>query len=44
MIMLAHDAWTVQIAYKKQQTIAEAMDRTPGEVLKKLEDIRNRIL
>ncbi|GLC59841.1 hypothetical protein PLESTB_001541500 [Pleodorina starrii] len=32
------------IPAKKQQMIAEAMDRTPGEVLKKLEDIRNKIL
>jgi splicing factor 3B subunit 3 len=33
-----------QIPAKKQQVIAEAMDRTPGEMLKKLEDIRNKIL
>lgn len=28
----------------KQRAIAEQLDRTPGEVLKKLEDIRNKIL
>uniref|UniRef100_A0A7R9Z712 DNA damage-binding protein 1 n=1 Tax=Chlamydomonas euryale TaxID=1486919 RepID=A0A7R9Z712_9CHLO len=28
----------------KQRAIAEELDRTPGEVLKKLEDIRNKIL
>ena len=27
-----------------QKKIAEELDRTPGEILKKLEDIRNRIL
>lgn len=27
-----------------QRKIAEELDRTPGEVLKKLEDIRNRII
>ncbi|KAG2431599.1 hypothetical protein HYH02_013292 [Chlamydomonas schloesseri] len=32
------------IPMKKQQMIAEAMDRTTGEMLKKLEDIRNKIL
>ncbi|KAG2485365.1 hypothetical protein HYH03_015856 [Edaphochlamys debaryana] len=32
------------IPVKKQQMIAESMDRTTGEVLKKLEDIRNKIL
>ncbi|KXZ43846.1 hypothetical protein GPECTOR_79g125 [Gonium pectorale] len=32
------------IPAKKQQMIAEAMDRTTGEMLKKLEDIRNKIL
>lgn len=34
----------MQIPAKKQQIIAESMDRTPGEILKKLEDIRNRVL
>lgn len=29
---------------EKQRTIAEELDRTPGEVLKKLEVIRNSIL
>lgn len=28
----------------KQQAVAAELDRTPGEVLKKLEDIRNKIL
>jgi len=28
----------------KQKSIAEELDRTPSEVLKKLEDIRNMIL
>lgn len=28
----------------KQQSVAEDLDRTPAEVLKKLEDIRNRLL
>jgi len=32
------------LPYAKQQSIGEELDRTPGEVLKKLEDIRNRIL
>ncbi len=35
---------TLQLPPKKQTMIAEAMDRTPGEILKKLEDIRNKIL
>jgi len=29
---------------EKQKTIAEELDRTPSEVMKKLEDIRNRLL
>ncbi|KAK9824249.1 hypothetical protein WJX72_008915 [[Myrmecia] bisecta] len=33
-----------QMAPEKQRSIAEELDRTPGEVLKKLEDIRNKIL
>jgi splicing factor 3B subunit 3 len=28
----------------KQRMIADELDRTPGEVAKKLEDMRNRIL
>eukprot|EP00882_Tetradesmus_deserticola_P019580 GHRQ01021082.1.p3 GENE.GHRQ01021082.1~~GHRQ01021082.1.p3 ORF type:complete len:101 (-),score=44.10 GHRQ01021082.1:330-632(-) len=28
----------------KQQAVAAELDRTPGEVLKKLEDMRNKIL
>jgi hypothetical protein len=27
-----------------QRKIADELDRTPGEILKKLEDIRNRII
>ena len=34
----------VQITPDKQKAIAEELDRNPGEVLKKLEDVRNRIL
>jgi hypothetical protein len=36
--------WPLQLAPEKQRAIAEELDRTPGEVLKKLEDIRNKIL
>jgi splicing factor 3B subunit 3 len=28
----------------KQQAIAAELDRSPGEVLKKLEDVRNKLL
>jgi splicing factor 3B subunit 3 len=28
----------------KQKAVAEELERTPGEVLKKLEDMRNKIL
>jgi splicing factor 3B subunit 3 len=28
----------------KQRAVAEELERTPGEVLKKLEDMRNKIL
>ena len=28
----------------KQRSIAAELDRTPGEVLKKLEDVRNKVL
>ena len=49
---LAHANWILtlrefpclQAPAEKQQSIAEELDRTPGEVLKKLEDIRNRVL
>ena len=34
----------LQLTADKQRSIAEELDRTPGEVLKKLEDIRNKIL
>ena len=33
-----------QLTAEKQRNIAEQLDRTPGEVLKKLEDIRNRVI
>ena len=33
-----------QLPSDKQRAIAEQLDRTPGEVLKKLEDIRNRVI
>eukprot|EP01006_Ploeotia_vitrea_P052092 TRINITY_DN67651_c1_g1_i1.p1 TRINITY_DN67651_c1_g1~~TRINITY_DN67651_c1_g1_i1.p1 ORF type:complete len:1211 (+),score=162.13 TRINITY_DN67651_c1_g1_i1:108-3635(+) len=32
------------LPYKKQQEIAEELDRTPEEVCKRLEDIRNKVL
>jgi splicing factor 3B subunit 3 len=31
-------------AAAKQKSIAEEIDRTPGEILKKLEDMRNKVL
>jgi hypothetical protein len=34
----------LQAPSAKQKAMAEELDRTPGEVLKKLEDIRNKIL
>jgi hypothetical protein len=34
----------VQLSPEKQSAIAQELDKTPGEVLKKLEDIRNRII
>ncbi|KAK2076313.1 hypothetical protein QBZ16_000837 [Prototheca wickerhamii] len=34
----------VRLSPDKQRQIAAELDRTPGEVLKKLEDIRNRII
>jgi splicing factor 3B subunit 3 len=33
-----------RLNYEKQKVLSEELDRTPVEVLKKLEDIRNRIL
>jgi len=33
-----------QLPADKQREVAENLDRTPGEVLKKLEDMRNRLL
>jgi splicing factor 3B subunit 3 len=32
-----------QLPLAKQKAIAEELERTPGEVLKKLEDIRNQV-
>ena len=32
------------MSYNKQKVLSEELDRTPAEVLKKLEDVRNRIL
>lgn len=32
------------LSVEKQASVAEDLDRTPAEVLKKLEDIRNRLL
>ena len=34
----------MQVTAAKQRAIAEELDRPMGEVLKKLEDIRNKIL
>ena len=33
-----------RMTYNKQKVLSDELDRTPAEVLKKLEDIRNRIL
>jgi splicing factor 3B subunit 3 len=33
-----------QLSADKQRAVAEELDRTPGEVLKKLEDIRNKLV
>ena len=38
------DSGALQLPPEKQRSIAEELDRTPGEVLKKLEDIRNKLL
>ena len=32
-----------QLPAAKQKSIAEELERTPGEVLKKLEDLRNQV-
>ena len=34
----------VHLSADKQKSVADDLDRTPAEVLKKLEDIRNRLL
>lgn len=34
----------VQLSAEKARQIANDLDRTPGEVLKKLEDVRNKII
>jgi len=33
-----------KLEYDKQKVLSEELDRTPAEVIKKLEDIRNKIL
>ena len=33
-----------RMTFNKQKVLSDELDRTPAEVLKKLEDIRNRIL
>ncbi len=33
-----------QMPAAKQKHVAEELERTPGEVLKKLEDVRNKIM
>mmetsp|Transcript_40246 Transcript_40246/g.35778 ORF Transcript_40246/g.35778 Transcript_40246/m.35778 type:complete len:130 (+) Transcript_40246:1505-1894(+) len=33
-----------KLDYDKQKVLAEELDRTPAEVLKKLEDVKNKIL
>jgi splicing factor 3B subunit 3 len=33
-----------KLEYEKQKVLSAELDRTPAEVLKKLEDIRNKIL
>ncbi len=33
-----------QLSADKQRAVATELDRTPGEVLKKLEDMRNKII
>lgn len=40
----ANKAFVLQLHPDKQRAIAEELDRNPGEVLKKIEDIRNKIL
>ena len=42
--VLADKAFVLQLHPDKQRAIAEELDRNPGEVLKKIEDIRNKIL
>jgi splicing factor 3B subunit 3 len=32
-----------QLPAAKQKSIADELERTPGEILKKLEDIRNQV-
>jgi splicing factor 3B subunit 3 len=32
-----------RLPFAKQKTVATALDRTPAEVLRKLEDLRNKI-
>jgi hypothetical protein len=44
LVFLADKAFVLQLHPDKQRAIAEELDRNPGEVLKKIEDIRNKIL
>jgi splicing factor 3B subunit 3 len=32
------------LSAEKQKSVAEQLERTPGEVAKKLEDVRNRLM
>ncbi len=32
------------LAYSKKKAMAEEFDRTPADIMKKLEDVRNKIL
>ena len=32
------------LSYERQKVVAKGLDRTPGEVIKKLEDLRSRVL
>lgn len=33
-----------QLPLEKQRTVAEDIDRTPGEVLRRLEEVRNKVM
>ena len=32
------------LPFERQKVVAKGLDRTPGEVIKKLEDLRSRVL